>query len=290
MKIRLSWRTHAKSNQTQSTSGLKKVLFSVIGISMLGLSQAQPVIINTALPDIGTDFDALITATGATVIEVAVVPGQSTYTYLDANGNPATLTVTRIDGQPLVTQVVPPLTEPAWIINPSADPAQDTIPGQNSGLRFEFSAPVNAFGMEIEDWATCCMNVVRPPAIVSTYGVPAEGSGLWIAFDGGAATLPANALVRSDNPGDAYSSGSAIGNFIGAIDNSGTFSSIEFWGDGFGEFLFAGGTLRFAAVPIVPQTGDPRVQSIPSLSTWAMLMSLFAVATWAGLAIRRKRG
>jgi hypothetical protein len=38
-------------------------------------------------------------------------------------------------------------------------------------------------------------------------------------------------------------------NFIGAIDSSGFFSKVSFWGDGYGEFLVAGGTLRFASVP-----------------------------------------
>lgn len=55
--------------------------------------------------------------------------------------------------------------------------------------------------------------------------------------DGGAAALPANALSSADNPGVA-----AYGqytNFIGAIDSSGFFSSVTFFGDGFGEVLYA---------------------------------------------------
>lgn len=82
---------------------------------------------------------------------------------------------------------------------------------------------------------------------MSTYGVPATGSGLWIAFDGGAATLPANALSANDNPG--IPAGDGYNNFIGAIDSSGFFSKVTFFGDGFGEYLVAGGTLRFASVP-----------------------------------------
>src|SRR5690606_31415557 len=99
--------------------------------------------------------------------------------------------------------------------NPSASSA-DTIPGENSGLLFTFSSPVNAFGFEIGDWATCCMTGTRPLSIQNTYGVPATGSGLWIAFDGGAATLPANALSPTDNPG--YAQNFSFTNFIGAID------------------------------------------------------------------------
>jgi hypothetical protein len=79
------------------------------------------------------------------------------------------------------------------------------------------------------------------------YSVPATGSGLWIAFDGGAATLPANAITENDNPG--FAAAGSFTNFIGAIDSSSTFSKVTFWGDGYGEFLVAGGTLRFASVP-----------------------------------------
>jgi hypothetical protein len=138
------------------------------------------------------------------------------------------------------------MTGDVWDIGPAAS-GSDPIPGFGSGLTFTFSSPVNAFGFEVGDWATCCYNGVRPANIQSTYGVPATGSGLWIAFDGGAATLPANALSSAANPGVA-----AYGqftNFIGAIDSSGFFSSVTFFGDGFGEVLYAGGTLRFASVP-----------------------------------------
>lgn len=69
---------------------------------------------------------------------------------------------------------------------------------------------------------------------------PASGS----PFDGGAANLPANALSANDNPG--YVAYGQYTNFIGAIDSSGFFSSVTFFGDGFGEVLYAGGTLRFA--------------------------------------------
>jgi hypothetical protein len=64
------------------------------------------------------------------------------------------------------------------------------------------------------------------------YGVPAQGSGLWIAFDSGAATLPANALSANDNPG--YAAQNSFTNFIGAIDPSGYFTKLTFFGDGFG--------------------------------------------------------
>ena len=212
-------------------------------------SIAAPFIVNTSLSNIGTDFDAVITNTGATVVTAQVMNGISVYNYVDINGDPATVTITRPNGGNAApaggySSGTVSLSGSVWNINPAAS-VGDTIPGQNSGLLFTFSSPVNAFGFEIGDWATCCYNNVRPLAVQNTYGVPAMGSGLWIAFDGGAATLPANALSSLDNPGRPQS----YTNFIGAIDDSGFFSSVLFFGDGFGEFLVAGGTLRFASVP-----------------------------------------
>lgn len=212
-----------------------------------GPAAAAPYIVNVALSDIGTSFDNVITGTGSTVVTAKVVAGQSVYNYIDKDGNPATVTVTRPNGSAFnPSGGYGSLTGAVWSIDPNAS-GGDPIPGYNSGLKFTFSSPVNSFGFEVGDWATCCTTGVRPASIQSTYGVPATGSGLWIAFDGGAATLPANALSANDNPG--YVKSRVYENFIGAIDSSGFFSSVIFFGDGFGEVLVAGGTLRFASVP-----------------------------------------
>lgn len=217
--------------------------------AFLGSTQvsAAPVIVNTSLGNITTAFDNLITGTGSTVALAQVVFGQNVYNYIDKDGNAATVTVTRPDGtSPSFYGSYPGLSGSSWDIGPAAS-GSDPIPGFNSGLTFTFSSPVNAFGFEVGDWATCCTTNTRPAQVVADYGVPAQGSGLWIAFDGGAATLPANALSANDNPGVA--AGDGFVNFIGAIDSSGFFSKVTFFGDGFGEVLTAGGTLRFASVP-----------------------------------------
>lgn len=220
-------------------------------------AMAAPVVVNTALTNIATTFDSVIAATGSSVIKSQVVLGQNVYNYLDKDGKAATVTVTRpVSGAAATPDLsgygsgAGAISGALWNIGPQSPALGGTppIPGyNNAGLTFTFSSPVNAFGFEIGDWATCCTSNTRPAAVQAAYGVPAQGSGLWIAFDGGAATLPANALSASDNPGiAAYSE---YTNFIGAIDSSGFFSSLTFFGDGFGEVLYAGGTLRFASVP-----------------------------------------
>lgn len=214
-------------------------------------AQAAPVVYNTSLSG-RTVFDNTITGVGQTVQNIIVQGGVSTYNYVDKNGNAATVSVTRPNGSAYApggsyNDGGISLSGSVWNIDPFTD-GSDPIPGYNSGLKFSFSSPVNAFGFEIGDWATCCTDNTRPQAIQNTYGVPALGSGLWIAFNGGAATLPANALGPNDNPG--YASQGSFTNFIGAIDSSGDFNEIVFFGDGFGEFLVAGGKLSFASVPI----------------------------------------
>lgn len=225
---------------------------ALIGTAMVlsGSVMASPVIYNLALNNI-TTFDNVITGTGSAVETVQVVNGQSNYNYTDQNGNLQTVTITRPNGSAInpgggYSSNGISLSGSVFDIDPTAN-SSDPIPGYNSGLTFTFSSGVNAFGFEIGDWATCCMSGTRPANIQSNYGVPAQGSGLWIAFDGGAATLPANALSANDNPG--YAAQNSYTNFIGAIDSSGYFTKLTFFGDGFGEYLVAGGTLRFAAVP-----------------------------------------
>ncbi len=231
-----------------------KILSTAAAAGLMALSAqayALPNVFNDTISNGISQFDTTVVAAGGSVGTAQIVSGTNVYNYTDLNGNPATVTITRPSGSAAsfgsaYTSNGVTTTGDVININPN-NSAGDIIPGFNSGVTFTFSSAINALGFEVGDWATCCTTGVRPANIQSTYGVPATGSGLWIAFDGGQAFLTANALSATDNPG--YAAARSFTNFIGAIDDTSTFTSVTFFGDGFGEFLVAGGTLRFSAVP-----------------------------------------
>jgi hypothetical protein len=254
-----------------------KSLLTAISLGLAAsTASAIPTIYNVPLNQIGTTFDAIITAAGSSTILTPLINGQTSYNFTPAGGGTASFSVTRPNGggigmSPGYTSAGISMSGAVFDIDPSTS-GGGPIPGFNSGLKITFSVPINAFGLEIGDWATCCLDEIRPASVQSAYGVPATGSGLWIAFDGGAATLPANATSASNNPG--FAATGSYTNFIGAIDATSTFTSVTFFGDGFGETLYAGGTLRYASVAVgsidngvvTPPTGVPLPGALPLLA------------------------
>lgn len=37
--------------------------------------------------------------------------------------------------------------------------------------------------------------------------------------------------------------------FVGAFDDTGSFTKVQFWGNGFGDALYMGGTVHYALIP-----------------------------------------
>lgn len=190
-------------------------------------------------------FDATVTASGGTVSTQVLGTGAS-YPDFTISRSPST-TYSEITGR-----LVP------------IDPA-GTIKGPNgnsrpSGVTFSFNTAVNAFGLNVADWGTCCLP-----------------SALYIAFDGG----PAIQVGLADSANPALLTNGVAAIFVSAIDDSDTFTTVEFWGDGFGEALYAGGTIRYAAVDIGSLPGG-----VPEPGTWATMILGFGAM---GAAIRRRK-
>ena len=142
------------------------------------------------------------------------------------------------------------------------DPSYSNASG--SGLTFTFASGINAFGLEIGDWATCCMSPTP--------------SSLYISFDGGATRQVASAFTDTDNPG--YAANGSYINFVAGIDTTSTFNTITFYGDGAGEYLVAGGTIRYSTLAI------GSVSAVPEPETFALMLAGFGII--AGVARRRK--
>ncbi|MDT7834380.1 hypothetical protein [Aquabacterium sp. OR-4] len=143
--------------------------------------------------------------------------------------------------------------------------------GPASGLLFRFEQPISAFGLEIGDWGTCCF-----------------ASSLYLAFDGGPGLAVATAQSAADNPG--WLLHGQYTQFVGAIAPAGRFSQVALYGDGLGEYLVAGGTLRWAQAAALPGSGalgGGVAAPVPELKTGALLLAGLIALPW--LSRRRVR-
>lgn len=116
-------------------------------------------------------------------------------------------------------------------INPYGD-GSDSGHGTNSGLgskgsglTLTFSTAINSIGFEVGDWATCC-----------------QESDLYISFGNNAPILVGSSTVY----GDQFLTNGGAGVFVAAFDDSSDFTTVHFWGDGWGEYLVMGGTISYA--------------------------------------------
>jgi hypothetical protein len=183
-------------------------------------SQAAAVTFFNSVPAGATQFDNTVTGSGNTVATdrwTSLAGGTS----IDRGA----YSFSRINGGSLLPDTYNTLTGQVIDISPSSS---DVLVSRSSGIEFNFDNPVNALGFEVGDWGTCC-----------------QPSALYLSFDNGA---PIQVGI-SIGSGDVLIDGK-YEVFVGAIDDTAKFSKVQFWGDGVGEFLVAGGTIRYADVAI----------------------------------------
>lgn len=188
-------------------------------------------------------FDATATGAGATVTAdiwssmssgVSIDRGDYVITQNDGNSGGVTSYGT------LSGQVIG--------INPAgggSNPRTDPMDYFNSGITFTFDSAVNAVGFEVGDWATCCHDPVTE---------------LFISFDGGTPITVGSANTNTDGLFPSQITGSSVYEiFVAAFDDSGDFTQVSFWGNGIGEYLVAGGQVRYALLDqgSLPPSGVP---------------------------------
>lgn len=194
------------------------------------------------------NFNATVTAAGGTANSQLLVLGQTVYADFTVSKAPVTTYGT--------------LSGPVMDIGPSGPgtiPRADPNDYRASGMTFIFNNPINSIGFEVGDWGTCC-----------------QPSSLYIAFDGGTGIK----VGQSSVSGDVFFNGLAEV-FVGAFDDTGQFTTVTFWGDGVGEVLYNGGTIRYA---LLDQGSLPG--GIPEPATWAMMIGGLGIT---GAALRSRR-
>lgn len=217
-----------------------------VAIAVMSIGSAANATIATVYDGVTAgvaSFDATVTGAGSTVA-VDIWSGMSSSTSIDRGD----YVITQNDSGSAFVTSYGSLSGQVMGINPAgggSDPRTDPLDYFASGITFTFDSAVNAVGFEVGDWATCCHDPVTE---------------LFISFDGGAPITVGSATSTADGLFPSQTTGSNVFEiFVAAFDDSGDFTQVSFWGNGIGEYLVAGGQVRYALLDqgSLPPSGVP---------------------------------
>lgn len=256
-----------------------KKLTLIASIALLSLGAAGAA--NATIATVFDDWDGGLANFNLTVSGAGATATHDTWTTLAFTNSNKDLvrtdyTVTRTNGSALSDQGVygayasSPYTyttgrtidiSPAGDGSDAGHGANDGLGSKGSGLTFVFNSGINALGFEVGDWATCC-----------------QQSDLYISFGNNAPIK----VGSSTTFGDQFLTNNGAGVYVAAFDDSATFDTVHFWGDGWGEYLVMGGTISYATLErgSLPPTDVPEPAPLTFFGLGLILL---------GMLMRRRR-
>lgn len=222
---------------------MKQLLLGVALATTAVTASAVPVTFFDTVANGTSQFDSTVVRTGASVAtqNLSGLSRGSSFNFADFR-------ITTTDGTRTGIRSASRNNSSGQMID--IDPT--SINPELSGITFTFTNAINALGFEVGDWGTCC-----------------TPSSLFISFDGGSTQNVGTITDYStDNPTVAAGGGSGNDTvFVGAIDDTSTFTTVTFYGDGVGEILTAGGTIRYSAVEIGSVNAVPVPAALPLMAS-----------------------
>jgi hypothetical protein len=234
-------------------------LAAVAALASAGAANATIVTVFDGIAAGRASFDSTVTGSGGTVGNTTL-SGLTSGTSIDVGD----FTISRPGGGSLFPDTYGSMSGDVVDISPSgggSNPRTDPLDYKNSGLTFTFDSPINSIGFEVGDWATCCFDPVTE---------------LFISFDAGAPIKVGSAASGVLFPSQNNPANDVFEIFVAAFDDTGSFSTVSFWGNGIGEYLVAGGNVRYA---LLDQGSLPPTGSVPlPAAAWMLLAGMGGLA------------